>query len=294
MTIPTVAFQSPDQANGSTRAAANPRSFTSPAGVRYELVHVTPDLADKWLNENTRNRTLRTEAVEKLSRDMKARRFAENGDAIRFAASGLLLDGQHRLHGLIVSQTSAWMLVVSNLPESARDTVDDGTRRTMGDRFNFHGESDPATLAAVVRRALLWKAGTRTSTPRFQPSALESFAFLDAHPELRDAASAATQHRKHMKFLAPSTIGLTWWLFSSLNEEQCAEFFDRLGDGAMLNLGHPILTLRNGLLNLTAKPGRIPETYSTAVTIKSWNAYRAGRDMAIIRFSEHEKFPTPK
>jgi hypothetical protein len=298
MSATTVAFSAPEThmpilAAQSITGHPHPRMFTSPSGVVYELVYVTPDLADEWLDDNTNNRALRSQVVEKLGRDMKAGRFLENGDAVRFAASGLLLDGQHRLHGLITSQTSAWLLVVSNLPERARDTVDDGTKRTMGDRLAFHGESDAKTLAAVVRRAYLWNNGMPAPQARLQPSALELFEFLSANPDLRDAADMAARYRK-AKLLSASTIGLCWWLFNRIDAGQCAEFFDRLNDGTMLPKNHPILTLRNRLTDLAAQSTRLPSHYPAAMTVKAWNYFRAGKDLITVRYAEHENFPTPK
>ena len=35
----------------------------------------------------------------------------ENGDAVRFSTSGVLLDGQHRLEALHASRSAAWLLV---------------------------------------------------------------------------------------------------------------------------------------------------------------------------------------
>lgn len=299
MSATTVAFVSPEHPmpspalTGSITGQPNPRSFVSPSGVVYELVYVTPEIADRWLDLNTGNRNLRRDVVDKLARDLKNDRFLENGDAVRFSSGGDLLDGQHRLHAMVESQTSAWLLVVSNLPASARDTVDDGTKRTMADRFQFHGEISAPVLAAVIRKAILWEQSHRQQGARFTPSALESFQFLADHPELRAAARAAEHHRK-AKLLPASTIGLCWWLFRPLDADRCAEFFDRLGDGAMLPKGHPVLTLRNRLLDLNAQPGRVVDRQTLAMTIKAWNYYRADKELTTLRHAEHEKFPQPK
>jgi hypothetical protein len=300
MAVPTVSFLPPepddmtsDTAVRSITGRHNPHLFTSPSGVVYELVHVTPELALEWLERNTNNRKLRTEVVAKLGRDLHAGRFAENGDAVRFDVAGKLADGQHRLHAIAASGTAAWLLVVSNLPETARDTVDDGAKRTMADRFAFHGEASPSTLAATVRRAILWSRSLKEMTARYQPSTLESFEFLAAHPELRDAAAAADHYRKNC-MLGASTVGLCWWLFHQISPDQCREFFDRLADGAMLPPGHPVLVLRNRLADLARRPARMPERHIAALTIKSWNKYRAGENVVQLKFAETESFPTPK
>ncbi|MDH2424814.1 hypothetical protein [Sphaerisporangium sp. TRM90804] len=301
MSATTVAFIAPQApaSNGATglvrsvTGQPNPRSFVSPDGVVYELVWVTPDTAHEWLYRNNGNRSLRGEVVDKIGRDLKNGRFMENGDAVRFSADGNLLDGQHRLHAMVKSATPAWLLVVSNLPATARDTVDDGTKRTMADRFQFHGEASATTLAATVRKALLWELSLKPQIGRFTASTPEAFAFLAENPDLRDAARAADHYRK-AKLLPASTIGLTWWLFNRINPAQCTEFFDRLGDGAMLPKGHAVLTLRNRLADINAQPGRLHEKHVLAMTIKAWNYYRDGRDLMTLRFAEHEKFPQPK
>ncbi|MEO3856145.1 hypothetical protein [Acrocarpospora sp. B8E8] len=271
----------------------NPRSFVSPSGVVYELIHVTPEMAMEWLGLNTGNRPLRAEMVDRLGRDMIAALFLENGDAIRFSASKVLLDGQHRLHALAASGVAAWLLVVSNLPDQARDTVDDGAKRTMGDRLSFHGETDASILASVIRRAQLWSKGVRATNGRFQPSAMEAFHFLADNPDIRMAATAASHYRR-VKLLRPSTIGLTWWLFAKLDGEQCKEFFDRLTDGDSLAKKHPILTLRNRLIEARAAKTTLPENLATAFVVKAWNRYREGGEMVVVRWAENERFPEPK
>lgn len=300
MSATTVAFLAPEASMpdpvartvGSITGSTNPRLFTSPSGVVYELVYVTPEMAEEWLSRNTANRPMREDVVDKIGRDQVAGRFQENGDAIRFGPDGLMLDGQHRAEAYRRTGTSGWQLVVSNLPSTTRDTIDDGTRRTMGDRLAFHGEASPKTLAAVVRRALMWERRAYANA-KYMPSALEAFEFLDANPDLREAAAAADHYRK-ARLLAGSTIGLCWWLFSRLDQSQCTEFFDRLADGANLPGGHPILTLRNRLNALNAQPGRVPVSHTTALCVKAWNYFRDGASLRTIRHAEHEKFPTPK
>ena len=308
MAVPTVSFlpPEPDDMTAGTAVRSitgkyNPHLFVSPSGVVYEVVYITPELAREWLELNDGNRRRRAEQVAKLKRDALKGNLVENGDALRFVNVRLddgqvvvrLMDGQHRLTAIDEAGVGAWMLVVSNLPDEARDTVDDGIKRTMADRFGFRGEASPSTLAATVRRAILWSRSVKDSTGRYQPSTLESFEFLAAHPELRDAAAAADRYRKHC-MLGASTAGLCWWLFHQISPGQCQEFFERLADGAMLPPGHPVLVLRNRLADLARRPARMPDRIITALVIKSWNRYRAGENIVQLKFAETESFPTPR
>lgn len=268
--------------------------FLSPTGVTYGLVHVTPQIARTWLNHNPKNRSLRESPVARFSRDMVAGAWLENGDAVRFDENGNLLDGQHRLKAIADSGTTQTSLVVAGLPKLVQDTLDDGTRRTMSDRLAFHEEASPAILSAVLRNIILWEQGSRKNgLGRYQPTVTESLEFLEQHRPVRVAAAAAERYKK-TKFISTATIGLCWWLFSRLDAKQCDEFFARLADGEMLTKTSPIYVLRERLRDLNAGPAKPTRTYILAITIKAWNAFRDGREITILRWSENENFPEPK
>ncbi|MDO0930218.1 hypothetical protein QQY66_00225 [Streptomyces sp. DG2A-72] len=62
--------------------------------LRIGPVDVSPALARHWLTEhNTHNRSLRPRVVAAYARDMHAGRWMDNGETIKFAADGTLLDG---------------------------------------------------------------------------------------------------------------------------------------------------------------------------------------------------------
>lgn len=266
-------------------------------GPEYTVVEITPTLAEKWLNQNTHNRRVRDNAVHGYARDMAAGNWAENGESIKFAKDGTLLDGQHRLHAIVQSSVTLRMLVVTGLETIAQETMDDGRKRSVADALTLRGEHNAAQLAAITRRALMWKQGVYRNVGNRPPTNTETLGFLAAHPELRESTSVSVSLRKAVA-LPASVVGLTHWLFSAIDKEDADWFFERLGTGANLEQYHPVWTLRKRAAEIDKEQGRVPEDMLLAFVIKAWNAFREGQPIRILRFTpggaNAEKFPQPK
>ena len=281
----------------------------SKRGPQYKVIDVTPELAEKWLAQNTHNRNLREPAVLAYARDMEAGNWPENGEAIKFAEGdvllfgghdplygGTLLDGQHRLQAITLSGATIRMLVVAGLPETSQETMDDGRKRTLADALQLRGEVNSVVLGAVLRRVLMWGQGQYRNTGGYSPTNTECLTFLAEHPEIRDSATLAVSLRKPTR-LPSSVLGLTHWLFNRVDAEDAEWFFERLGSGAGLEQYHPVWTLRKRALEISQDTGRVPEDMLLAFVIKAWNAYRNGDELRLLRFkpggASPEKFPMP-
>lgn len=279
---------------GSPRAARAKRpQMVSDAGVKYEIVHVTPAQAALWLGKNVANRRLRPAVAERYARDMGAGVWVENGAAVVFATDGTLIDGQHRLQASVDSGAPFVSLVVTNVDKHVQNTIDDGSKRTLADRFTFEGRANASTAAAVVRRVLLWQAGIRTNAGTYQPSTAEALDLLENDSTIGLAVDAAATYRSN-KLLPPSIIGLGWWLFWDIDADGCQMFWEGMHTGAGLAEGSPILALRNQIIRRTGEPGRIPETLYLAWVIKAWNVFRKGGTAYHFRLGAGEKFPEPR
>lgn len=272
-------------------------AMPDPDEPKYELVDVTPELAEEWLVNNTHNRKLRENAVLGYARDMEAGRWAENGESIKFAADGTLLDGQHRLAAITLAKVSLRMLVVTGLKVAAQETMDDGRKRSLADALTLRGESNAVVTAAITRRALMWTQGIYRNVGAKPPTNQEALSFFEEHPEIRRSGQIATQVRGAIP-LPGSVAGLTHWLFSQIDTSDAAEFFHLLISGAIVPETHPVLILRKRVQAESSKPGRVPEDHLLAFVIKAWNAYRDGEELAFLRYkpggANPEKFPMPK
>lgn len=268
-----------------------------------EIVSVTPQIATEWLLQNTHNRNIRQKVVLAYAADMAEGNWRWNGESVKFAADGTLLDGQHRLAAIAESGMTIQMLVVSDLKNEVQETVDGGAKRKFSDVLKLRGEQTPLILAAIVRRVTLWDSGNRwmDQIGKYAPTTAQMLRTLEKYPELRDLAQPAQVTATHCG-LPASVIGFGWWMFSMLDDEAAVTdaefFFTRLADGQGLVKGDPVYELRKAADNSKTVRGQRSERYLTAVLIKAWNAYRAGEKVGLLTFrpggQKPERFPLPR
>lgn len=271
-------------------------TMTSPAGAVYSIETVTPAKADEWLARNTDNRRMRKNVVSRYARDVKSGEWLENGSAISFSEDGVLLNGQHRLAAIVQANRSITALVVRGLPAKSQDTMDDLAKRSLADTFNFHGINNATAAASITRRILLWQNGVRTNNGNYQPTKAESLDAIRTDPSIAIAINAAGQMSKR-NLVSPSIVGLTWWLFWNIDEEDCSEFWASLHTGSNLSSNSPIYLVREQIVYMKSKAERVPETAFLAYIIQAWNHYRADKHLSpTYRYSlkAAANFPEPK
>lgn len=262
--------------------------------VDVQLVTVTPGMAKDWLQRNTHNRSLRDRAVGDYARDMAAGQWRQNGETIKFAADGTLLDGQHRLKAITLANVPVPMLVVTGLDRDTQETMDAGRKRTTADAFALRGETHFTVLASVLKRVWLWDHGDYKFSGNQVPTTAECTALLREHPEIRRSAEIASRVHQTFKYMPQSIVGTAHVLFTRIDPSESAWFFTRLGDGAELALGHPILTLRTRAMSEAADRRTTPADRHMAYLVRTWNAVRDGRELTRIQQAPDAPMPMPK
>lgn len=267
------------------------------AGIRVEnarhslaaaFEQVTPATAARWLNDNVHNRHLAPIRATNTAEDMSEGRWQQTGDTIKFDIYGHLLDGQHRLKSLLDSGTTQLLLVVRGLQPSAQQVMDSGARRTAGDALSLlefvPNLQNGKNTAAMVRRVIEWQAGRRTRNQRIGKNVVTTAAVVE-FVQANEAKCRETVELAMSFSSVPISVavrGLLLWVLTDIDREAALEFFARLNDGAGLEQGNPILTLRNRLMdarvNIPTK-GRLQETTILDMSIRAWNAWREGRPL---------------
>jgi len=273
------------------------------SGLTTQIMEVTPETAAEWLATMAPNRNVSSGNLAALVQAMKEGRWHTDGAPIRFNKSGELIDGQHRLTALIAAETPQTFLVIWGVEDAAMTTLDTGRARTRADVLMIHDPSlaNVTNVAAVVGMMVRWHKGLRNHYIRTAPiSNDEVVAFYDEHKE--EALEAA----RHGQRLAKATgagsgmaFGVCYWVFTHLDAEDAEFFWDRLVDGAGLEVGNPIYALRE-MLAREARSNtreRMRADVVVALIIKAWNAYRRGEDIRLLHFkvggAHPEKFPEP-
>lgn len=267
----------------------------NPGEPTFDRVLVTPELAQTWLTKNTHNRSIRKRAVADYARDMANGSWVMNGEAIKFATDGTLLDGQHRLHAVVESGVTVPMLVVTGLPSTAQETMDAGRKRVAADVLSLRGEANPSALASVLRRVWMWDAGNRSfSGGASAPTMADLSELLGRRPEIRRSAEIAVRVHGQFTYIPQSMIGTAHHVFSRVSVDDAVWFFARLGDGAELPVAHPVLTLRQRIMTDRGAQKRIPEERCMAYMVRAWNACRSGRSLDRIIHAPGAQMPEPQ
>lgn len=104
--------------------------------IHFELVLVTPEMATEMLRNNAHNRTVSNGNVKKISEDIRNDNFVETHQGIGIGPDGEIVDGQHRLMGIIQAGKPVWMYIArySTLESAnkARLVIDRGKKRDIG------------------------------------------------------------------------------------------------------------------------------------------------------------------
>ena len=261
-----------------------------------EVVMVTPELAAEWLTHNTHNRGLKPIAIKRFAEDMTTGDWQWNGEPIRFAADGTLLDGQNRLHAIVDSGVTIPLLVIRGLPRETQDVTDTGTPRKLHDVLKLRGEVTASSLSALLRIVVGWESGLRRPNSHNAIPHTRCLHFLEEHPEIRDILQPSRTVADGCG-LPASIVGLVWWIAQQIEPDDCEFFMARLGDGQGLVKGDAIFELRRTLHETKGVRGERNRTWLLAITIKAWNAYRKGEQVGLYRWrpggAKPEPFPEP-
>lgn len=269
--------------------------------IKTEVVTVTPEMARQLLEQNTRNRKVSKGNYSKVLEAMSAGEWELNGEAIKIARNGQILDGQHRLMVSAENDIPFQTLIVYGLESETQDTMDTGKSRSTADVLSIEGYPGAVNLAAVtlgVIRSERWglKVGTLGSASPYPVTPKQALARLKDEPSLVDLSRYAVSIRKCG--LSAKVAGVLYYHFSKIDADDAQFFFDSLRDGDGLARGNPIHTLREHLLALkNNQRGVLNTTYMAAVVIKAWNKYRLGEECKQLKFrpggANPEKFPEP-
>ena len=213
----------------------------------YELV--TPQLAEEWLKKNMVNRPVSKTRVEGYADDIKNDRWQRTHQGIAFGANGQLYDGQHRLYAIIKAEVAVWLLITRGLPPEAREVLDIGRVRTMGDNLALANDavSQPKRVTAAIRILRVFfghslAALSSTDVHRYYTAFKLSFDWVLSFPIVRRIS------------IAPVDAALVFAWYTS--QEEIRAFGEQVLVGANLGMDAPAFELRTALLAGSTVGGR--------------------------------------
>jgi len=160
--------------------------------IKISFREITPQNANALLNNNHElNRNVKHNIVASYAEQMSADEWhPASGEAIKISDNGILVDGQHRLHGVIKSGVPTTFLVIEGVPACAFTAIDDGVPRSLADALQISG----ATIRGGVQRASnCLKVLLQIST------AIEKNVSFSTLPRLKPSVTHAVNFHSNLK-----------------------------------------------------------------------------------------------
>lgn len=261
--------------------------------MKTEIVLITPEMAKKLVSANKKNRPHNKRRSKAFAEAMKRSEWEENGDTIRIAETGRLLDGQHRLWAIIYSGIPQRYIVVSGLKEEVFDTIDRGSTRTIGDILSMRGEKHYNALAAAARLLVVYdKTGNPfNGNPEVSPTAREVEDFIDSSPDIKRAVEMSIHSRWIRKYMTPALAAMCRFIFWQVSIEETDDFFEQLETGVVDDAQAPALLLRDRLMEDKASKERMSKRYAAALIFKAFALHRSGEKRRFLRVRQQGDAP---
>lgn len=248
---------------------------------------VTPKLAEAYLEANDGNRTLSAGRVRAYADAMTRGEWKQNGDVIRIAETGRLLDGQHRLAAICKSGTSQRFLVVRGLPDDVFDTIDTGAARIASDILSIKGFKNSTAVAGAIRLFLTWKATGNPvhGSPEKKPSNANILDFADSNPNVQRAGEIAVTSAFNKRVISPSVIGFIYLaaIDAGIGSDRVEAFLSEIADPSLSGGKGTTFLLRDRLMQDMGSKTRLRKYDKIALVMKAFRLWQAGVDVKNLR-----------
>lgn len=258
--------------------------------MKVEITTMTPAKARTLLDANTANRRLSKRRVEAIARDMQQGRWQDNGATIRVDASGVLLDGQHRLSACVRADFAFSCVLVTDLAPEVMQTIDSGRARSFRHVLQIEGCANASRHATITRMHATITAGPSRYLATSQYTVgelakwrLDHLEHIGAASDLYVRVGKITQHR---------SILLAWYAFmhQHIGAESIEPFWNRLLTGAPIyGDDDPVFVVRDYMVrNLGDRLGTRESFVRALLVLKAWNRVQQGESMRQPKMMESE------
>lgn len=263
--------------------------------IKFEKLLITPERAEAYLKLNTQNRRVKKHVVQRYARDIETGRWKEDtGEVIKITTSGLILDGQHRLHAIVKAGKSVWMHVATGINSSVFDVLDSGSPRTAGDVFKTSGVKNEMAIPSIISMYERVQSARQSEFKKaYRNTPAELLAKYQQDEEFWQyiAKRAQAGYYSFSRVVAPSVLGGILALIIKVDAEKAERFYTQLVTGENVD-NNIIFTLRKKLINDQMSSKKLPLPDKIALIIKAWNVYHKGRTVNTLTFNPaKESYP---
>lgn len=266
------------------------------SNIKTKRVLVTPDLATKWLEKNTRNRPLQDKRVLEIAGWMTRDEWQVTTDAIGFDENGDLINGQHRLNALLKVNKPFEFIVTRGLNPDSFNVIDTVKVRSAADILGVNDFGCSLIKAGISKFIITFKKGVYSMNTITQGnrklSNQEILDFsIDNRSKLDKSGEIARRTTTKFRGMEPRFIGGLYWLFSEKDEDMAETFFKYYEDGVGLTANDPILILRQQLIKNIGATRKVSSHTKLAWAVLAWNHIRSAKKIKMLKWSESDPFP---
>ena len=277
--------------------------YDSELGVYIDIRTIMPQEAKEILAGQIKNRNVSLVVAQRYAKQMKALKWKLNGETITFG-SGMLIDGQHRLHACIKADVPIKIICVVLDNNEAFNTIDSGKRRNVADVFSINGLKRTSAVAASL--AVIVKVDTTgeiSAAGGGRSSRIENHEceeLLLKYPNLDTSVKQAQKWYKLLKIKATATSCLNYMLRRAEGRVEDDEsttladkFLNQVFYGENLTKGSPCLILRNAFIKHVTFNAQPETRYILKAGIFCWNNWLKGKKMDRIYVASDNIIPKP-
>jgi len=264
-------------------------------------ITITPNKAMEMLGSQIVNRNLSEGLILRYARDMKKGNWDENGQTIIVSDKGDLIDGQHRLHACVRSDTAFRTMVVRGVDESAKLTIDSGKKRSFAHQLQMAGHTYTNHISATTQAVYHILAGSTAA----KLTNHEMQKVLDRYPDI--VTSTALSMSQKAIVPQPSILGAVHFLAAHfLSKKDSFEGQDMAGEfhrvfytgvpfyepdrSRARHKKDPAHVWRERLIRITMKPHvAIPRKSVIDGTVHAWNLFIEGERTSNFKIPEDPK-----
>lgn len=265
--------------------------------MKIEKRTIGPSQAEEMLRKNIKNRRVSERSLQKIIDQMKSGQWQEDtGETIKIAKDGTLLDGQHRLKGLIETNKTFSFVVVSDLPNKAFEVIDTGKSRCASDALHILGVKNYINVSSIIRGYLYLSDGKILNKQNLAIASNTSIVdTYNENPKYWDDLTGLsfTLYRSCSGILTQSFIGSYYALLSKTELEEAQVFFQKLCIGIGINDERdPIGVLRKLLIENRVSDKKLTLSAKNAFFVVTWNSFLQGKKYKNIPYRYgKDKFP---
>jgi hypothetical protein len=272
-----------------------------PCEIWLELVN--PQRAAELLNITIGNRSTMPSHLDRIIHAMNTNKFDELADPIHISNTGKLINGHHRLQGVVKTGKSYTLLIVRGLPDSAFSNIDQIKARTGYDTLQVSGYVNYRELAPIMKCII--RLQKRVYQP-ITPSNYEIKIAADIHGEsLKQYIKDARTTIDRIGYVPTAPVAALYYIYGTADKEKYDQFIEGLNFNRgivnhAVDVKHPITVLEKKIraeagkltASIVAKnKGVTPSQYSLyyAWFHKAWENFITGKTMYSREFVESEK-----